>query len=145
MSLVTTCFHFLWWHHVSASYYVSQRHKKNNCDPAEDCYQYNHWYCLSYVKYLLFLSGQRSVYLLGGQGRAKFFNWGVLRPYPSGFVAGQKLSWTEISGDLSLPIKIKQQRSIVKTYPRAGRRLASSWPRIGFATPDHPISTRLKY
>ena len=37
---ITTCFHFIWWHHVFTGYEVSHRHTKINCDPAEDCNHY---------------------------------------------------------------------------------------------------------
>ena len=74
ISLVTEYFHFIWWHHASTSYYVSHRHKKNNCDPAEDCYQ-SFWTIVNIFR--------------GRERVGKIVQLGPLPPMPaSGFVVG---------------------------------------------------------
>ena len=50
----------------------------------------------------------------------------------------------KISGDLSFDIKKKQQRKLQK-ISQGGKKLASCYPGVAFATPCHPMATGLPH
>ena len=58
--LITTCFHFIWWHQVS------HRHTKNSCDSMEDYYHFYSLILVAYVNVYCFLGKS---HIFNGQAR----------------------------------------------------------------------------
>ena len=61
----------------------------------------------------------------------------------SGMSQRSGCSSIKISGDLSFATKKIQQNRLQKHFLRSGKKLASSYPAVAFATPCHPMATVL--